>query len=417
MAEMRSHAPAAALAGVERDGAVRRLKLVYLSYYLGHSGVVAFLSFYLAELGLRGREIGALLAVGPVVGLIVQPLWSFAADQRIGPGRAAAAALAGAALASLLLPFAGSFPALLTLIFAWALFFCGIDPLINALALGVLGERAGAWSRVRLYGSFGNAGSQLAAGALAQAVHAGAMFLWQAAWLLAALPVVCGFGGRDAAREGLSEKSGEAGKSGEGAGLSALRALGGNRALLLFLAAALLSQTSQVMGWSYFPVYASAGGKGAFAAGAGLWIAVVSAFPFFYFGERLLLVFGPRRLLVVSSLAYALRWALLSMTGAGPSAYAIQLLNGFCYGLYHISAVALVHEETPEGLKATGQGLLSAVHLSLATITGGLLGGALLEAWGVVWIYRTAALLALLSLIPLSLLGPVRSAPREPAAD
>lgn len=387
-----------AVSASERRRAVRSLKAVYFNYYLGHSGVIAFLSLYLSGLGLSGHEIGVLLAVGPAVGLAVQPLWSLLADGRVGLQRALTVALVGAAAISLLLPLTGSFAALFALIFVWALFFNGIDPLLNATALEALAGRADGFGRIRLYGSFGNAASQLAVGALGQAVHAAAMFFWQAGWFLASLPLV--------ARARIQNAGGQRPRV---VTLKGLRALGANRALALFLFAAFLSQTSQVMGWSYFAVYTRSHGASAFEAGAGLWIAVVSAFPFFYFGEWLLRGFGPRRLLVASSLAYTLRWGLLSLIGSVPAVYLIQLLNGVCYGLYSISAVALVHRETPEGLKATGQGLLSAVHISLATIGGGLLGGALMEAFGVVWIYRVAALLALLSLAPLTALAWVRS--------
>jgi len=57
-----------------------------------------------------------------------------------------------------------------------------------------------------------------------------------------------------------------------------------------------------------------------------------------------------------------------------------------------------VHKESPAPLKATGQGLLSAVHISLATICGGLLGGLLLDWSDVFWLYRAAAGLALASM-------------------
>ena len=99
--------------------------------------------------------------------------------------------------------------------------------------------------------------------------------------------------------------------------------------------------------------------------------------------------------------AYALRWGMLSAFRQVPAIYAVQLLNGFCYGLYYIAAVAFVHRETPAPLKTTGQGLLSAVHISLATICGGMLGGLLIDWGDVTWIYRVAAGLAMLSLIPL----------------
>jgi len=377
----------------------RRLKAAYFNYYLGHAGVAAFLSWYFSGLGLSGRQIGVLLAVGPVIGLLVQPLWSLLADGRTGVRGALVAALAGAGAASWLLPLGQSFPALFALVVGWAVFFNGIDPLLNSLALHTLGSRAEAFGRIRLYGSYGNAVSQLAVGALVHAAPAAAMFGWQGAWLFLSLALIARAGPR-------RETAGAGPGSGGRLSWNRLRQLWTRRPLWIFLVAALLSQTSQVMGWSYFAVYARSAGAGSVEAGAGLWIAVVSAFPFFLLGERLLRRFGPRRLLVASSAAYALRWGLLSITPPMPAVFAIQLLNGLGYGLYYVSAVALVYRETPAGFKATGQGVLSAVHVSLATICGGLLGGVLLEALGVAWVYRAAAVLALLSLIPVLAMRP-----------
>lgn len=366
------------------------IKFVYVNYYLGHSGVVAFLSLYLAGLGLSGREIGALIAAGPLAGLLVHPAWSLLADRKGGIRGALLAALSGAVVASLLLPLGQTYGSLILLITVWALFFNGIDPLLNSLALNLLGKRPDGFGRIRLYGSFGNAASQVAIGWLTQIVHAAAMFYWQAFCLfLSFLGIFAIRVERPAAREK------------QGSLYDAFRSLGGNRAFLSFLLSAFLLQTSQIMGWSYFALYAEAGGANPLQAGVGLWIAVVSAFPFFYLGEALLGRFGPRRLLVASALAYALRWGMLSAFRQVPAIYAVQLLNGFCYGLYYIAAVAFVHRETPAPLKTTGQGLLSAVHISLATICGGMLGGLLIDWGDVTWIYRVAAGLAMLSLIPL----------------
>ena len=377
---------------------IRSLKFSYFTYFLGHSGVMSFLSLYLAGLGLSGREIGALLATGPIVGLLVQPAWSLLADRRGGVRGALVLALSGAVAASALLPLGKNYTALVLLIVSWAFFFNAIDPLLNSLTLGFLDRRADAFGRVRLYGSFGNAASQAAVGWLAQVVHGAAMFYWQSLFLLLSLWGV------------LRVKIDHSGGQKRVPALSsAFRKLWGNKVLFVFLLTALLLQTSQVMGWSYFALYAQAKGASPLQAGAGLWIAVVSAFPFFYWGEALLGRFGPYRLLAASALAYTVRWGMLSLVQPIAAIYAVQLLNGFCYGLYVVSAVAVVHRETPGGLKATGQGLLSAVHISLATISGGLLGGFLVDWGGVTWIYRVGAGLAITSFLPLAWINRARA--------
>ena len=228
------------------------------------------------------------------MGIIVQPAWSFLADARGGVRGALLGALTGAALLSLLIPLGKSYGALLLLLMGWAFFFNGIDPLLNSLALESLGHEADAFGRLRLFGSFGNAGFQLLIGCADADRSQAAMFLWQALFLLVALANVL------AITQGGSGRERALGRRG------LVVMLLGSRALLLFLPAALLLQTSQVMGWSYFALYMKAQGAGAVEAGVGLWIAVLSAFPFFFSPSRLLSRFGPHRLLLVSAAAYAL---------------------------------------------------------------------------------------------------------------
>ena len=366
------------------------IKFVYVNYYLGHSGVVAFLSLYLAGLGLSGREIGALIAAGPLAGLLVHPAWSLLADRKGGIRGALLAALSGAVVASLLLPLGQTYGSLILLITVWALFFNGIDPLLNSLALNLLGKRPDGFGRIRLYGSFGNAASQVAIGWLTQIVHAAAMFYWQAFCLfLSFLGIFAIRVERPATREKQGSLYDSVPESRGQPRVPLVPPLGLSPADVPDHGLVLLRPLCRGRRGESPPSRSGPMDRG--RIGLSLFLLGRSS------SGPLRPPPAPRR----QPRWPTLRWGMLSAFRQVPAIYAVQLLNGFCYGLYYIAAVAFVHRETPAPLKTTGQGLLSAVHISLATICGGMLGGLLIDWGDVTWIYRVAAGLAMLSLIPL----------------
>jgi PPP family 3-phenylpropionic acid transporter len=59
-----------------------------------------------------------------------------------------------------------------------------------------------------------------------------------------------------------------------------------------------------------------------------------------------------------------------------------QLLNGLTYPLFMVAAVSHTNEISPEGMKATGQGVMNAVASGIGPSIGGFVSGVLMGSVG-----------------------------------
>jgi PPP family 3-phenylpropionic acid transporter len=76
----------------------------------------------------------------------------------------------------------------------------------------------------------------------------------------------------------------------------------------------------------------------------------------------------------------------------------VQLLHGLSYGAFLMASVTLAHHIAGRGQAATAQALLTAMSFGFGSITGSLIGGALLDSIGTVGLFRGAAVLMLVTL-------------------
>ena len=98
--------------------------------YMGALGIFfPYYSLYLREdAGLTGTQVGLVLAMLPLVGMLSQPFWGQAADRTGARGRVVAVLSLGASLGYLALALARGFPAILAATVALACFSTPIIP-------------------------------------------------------------------------------------------------------------------------------------------------------------------------------------------------------------------------------------------------------------------------------------------------
>jgi PPP family 3-phenylpropionic acid transporter len=130
----------------------------------------------------------------------------------------------------------------------------------------------------------------------------------------------------------------------------------------------------------------------AIALGAASELPVVAA------GGWLLHRVGATRLILVAILAYGTRFVVYAQLSAPGWVLPVQLLHGLSYGAFLIASVTLAHRLAGRDRAATAQALLTAVSFGFGTITGSLVGGALLDRIGAAGLFRSAALVMLLAL-------------------
>jgi len=134
-----------------------KLSLFWFFYFGGVGIYFPYFSLYLREnAALDGTQVGLVLAIVPLVGALLQPLWGQLADRTGARGRVLALTTTGAALGFYGLGWAQSFAALLLASALLAGFATPIIPLISSVSLAVLREGgAQAFGRTRVWGTLG----------------------------------------------------------------------------------------------------------------------------------------------------------------------------------------------------------------------------------------------------------------------
>lgn len=83
-------------------------------------------------------------------------------------------------------------------------------------------------------------------------------------------------------------------------------------------------------------------------------------------------------MLMLSALAYAIRWLVVSQFSTPPLLIGIQLLHGVAFGFFYTSCVMYVRSVMPKALYATGQGVFAAT-TAMGNVVGNVVGGSLYE--------------------------------------
>src|SRR6185295_789258 len=100
-------------------------------------------------------QIGALLAITPVLALLAPPFWGHLADRTGRADRVLSVLALGTCLSFLPLMVVRSFPAIAATCVAYSFFYSSITTVVDSLALQRVTSEGGSFSRLRLFGSVG----------------------------------------------------------------------------------------------------------------------------------------------------------------------------------------------------------------------------------------------------------------------
>ena len=340
-------------------------------------------------------QIGTLTAIQAAVQLLLAPVWGGLADRfprtRLTLPLAAVVATVGATILFLAtdieMVFAGS------LILYGGL--SGIGPTLDARTLETLGpERRGRFGEVRAFGSLAFVVSTVAVGFLLDAEGARSLFWAYLPFLVATALVTATI-----PRRGTATRS-----------ASILRGAGeflATKGIALFLVGftVVWASLAAVTAFYSIQVVALGGSPGlvgiAWAVGAAIEVPYMFAFP------RIAGRFGTERLVVVGSLAFALR-ALLAALAVDPVALVlIAPLEGIGFASVFVGGVTVLAAHAPASLQGTAQGLFAGC-AGLATIIGSFAGGEIAGALSIpgLFLVGAAASLAGTGIVAIALLGP-----------
>ncbi len=341
----------------------------YFWYFAALGVFVPYWPLYLAGRGFDAVQIGLVMGVFAGMRIIGPPLYAERADASGRPLALLQAAGLATVACVVAFPVLHSLWAVALALAAYSVLWNGFMAVYDAHVLQRLGDDAGRYGLLRLWGSLGFIATSVLAGMWFE--HAGLASL---PWLLALLVGITA-----ASLAGLPDARAQR-SAGVGAPLrTALR----DPRVRTFLAVSFLMLASHGAYYNFFSLYLERFGYARATIGL-LWAwAVAAEIGLFLLAPRLMLRWPLQRLMVVALVAAAVRWvALAAWPDRVAVVFAAQALHLASFGLFHLCAVALVQALFPRAAAARGQALYGSVSYGAGGVAGAWLSG---------WLWREVA--------------------------
>ena len=360
---------------------------VFWFMFFGALGIFfPYYSLYLKEnAGLSGTQLGLILSVMPLVGIVAQPFWGQVADRTGARSRVVAFLSMVAAAGFVLLGLAPGFVLILLAAIFLAFFSTPIIPLSVSVALAAFRYSGPhAYGFARSWGTVGFLASVLIFPMALDRVQEWrglgpvpggpsepgleVMFLGTAAVVLLASALALAL-----PREGIVSL-----RAARGEWRTLLRS-GPMRRLLFFSFSAYLFVTGPM---GLLPVYVRAQG-GTLETVQTMWILMlVVEVPLILLTGTGLKRIGARGLLAAGVLAGGVRWTVCGLTANPYWIYPVQMLHGVMVTGLMMGGPLYVDRVAPGRLRSTAQGLVAMVGLGLGGIASNTAAGWILDHFG-----------------------------------
>jgi len=357
---------------------------LYFFIFFGQGALIPYLALYFSNdaFQLSASEIGTIVAVGPVLSIVLQPIWGMAADRFGRPKRLLLVALLAAGLLTVSYLLTSIYLFLLLISSLWALFQCAHIPLVDTLAIEFSKRKSVDYGALRLFGSAGFALAVFILGQVTEQGSLGAIFYASGTALVLGFLVLIGIEETPVStveREHIP-----------------LKALFSNKRFLLFLAGGSLVFGPIFANNYYFGSYVTIRGESTALVGTLFFVAVLCEIPFMRIATRVMMRFGPIPVLVFISVLSALRTGILALEPPIFTLWILAALQGFIIGLLIPVALDYVRSLVPPSTVATAVSTYMATTTGLATALFNLMSGIVLDQWtiyAVFWVYTGSSLL------------------------
>lgn len=352
----------------------------YFWYYAAIGAFMPFAALYYRDLGFSGFQIGMLMALPALGTALLGPFLGALADARALHHGMLRASLLTAALIGLLMTRFADFAPVFLLVCLLAVSTVTIPPLLDSFAMTTSERTHRSYGSLRVWGSLGYMLLTLIMGWLIGDTMSPIVLVGYG--MCVSLTLLASFG-----LPPMGERVPQS-------MLGGLRMALGNRPLVLLLGIAFLVATCGSLINVFLAVHLESLGSSSGLIGVAFSISAVSELPIIAGGGLLIRRLGPMGLMFIAICTYLVRFSILAVTTDPAVVVATQMLHGLSFGAFLMASVTLAHRIAGRSQAATAQSLLSAMSFGLGSITGSLIGGAVLDAIGTSGIYRAAAIMS-----------------------
>ncbi|MGM0524285.1 MAG: MFS transporter [Bacillota bacterium] len=344
------------------------LKMMLFSFHGANTMVISFLPLLLAYRGLSEQEIGWVLAVGPTVSIISQPLFGYISDKFQTVKKVLLVATLGLIISSF---FFFQMEVLGVLLFS-AVFFYFFSSAIAPLADSLAQRRAKAlnvpFGSIRTWGSIGFAISSLVIGQYVDWVGIQYLFIPYGMMTITLLLLTTRLKDVKVDTKPINFK--DVGKL--------LR----NKQFITLLLVMFLVTITHRTNDSFIGLYIRQIGGRDNLVGLAWFLGVFSEAIVFMFAGKWFRKFHPLVFMIIAAWLYTLRWLVYGIVADPYVLVVMQVFHGLSFGVFYVASFDYVSRLIPEHMQATGHLIFMTVFFGFSGIIGSLGGGYVLEVLG-----------------------------------
>ena len=355
----------------------------YFWYFAAVGAFFPFAALYYRDLGFSGIEVGLLTALPSIGAAVAGPFFGAFADARSMHRSVLRAAFAVAALTALIASRFSAFSVLFALIALVAIASAPISPLLDSYGMTISEGLKRSYGSLRIWGSVGYMALTLLVGRIMGNDVSSILLIAYAAALIGIARHAL------ASRPSRAPCSPVARRHGRNPAEPTADPVAGRR-----LSAVEQLGDHEYVSWHPYrrPRRQHDPDRSRLRYQRGERVADHRA------GRKLLARFGPTSLITLSLIVYTARFILLSVITEPVWILPVQALHGLSFGAFLMASVTLAYRLAGPTQAATAQALLTAMSYGFGSITGALVGGALLDRIGTEGLFRGAAVMMVFTL-------------------
>lgn len=336
-------------------------------YFLMYGGAACFLAFYniyLEEQGFSGIKIGTIMAVFQAVLVFAVVFWGILADKR-GIKKIVILASGFTAVLVILLPFINQFVLLILFMMVFAFFYHPTPSLIDTISIHHIKQyEAGSFGKYRLWGSVGWGTASLIIGILVSYFDIALIFPATAVFLGLIILLTSLYVKNDRKRDSENLVS-----------LKSFKAVFTNIRLSLFFIIIFFYGVSKAPLTYFINLYFKEIGASNSLVGIAFTVQAFCELPFFFYADKLVRKFGPKKVIIFTILFTTVRLFLYSRIMNPYLAIPLGAGHGITLGLFIVASTHYVQNLVPLHWRATAQSLIWGFHFGAGVTVGNLLIG------------------------------------------
>lgn len=370
-------------------------------FYIAYASYLPYLSYWFAEDGLSPQQIGLIFSIGPLVGLIMQPLWGMLIDYFSIAKPVLIISMGITPWVMLSYHYAEhSFSLYVVISIVLAVFASATLPVVDAVTVRHAKKHTLSYGTIRVVGSISFGLSVTIFGRLYDRYGLSLLFFIY----LAAMTVMCLLSffivtDKDSPRnKGQRRPTGEMFKH--------ILPLLKERRLTLFLIPVFAAAIGPQLNNSFYSVYIGHfGGEASGKIGLLYTISSIAEIPVFLLSGSIIRRLGYIRTLTFVSLAGSLRWFVLSLEPPFQILMMNQILSGITYALFFATGINYAYDNSPAHTKTTAHFLFIVVYTNIAGIAASNIGGWIIQFGGYRLLFGGAAVLSIIGALGFAMLG------------